>query len=578
MLGEFPTQATLNVLPLGSYDLLIGMDWLAAHKAKLDCYHKTLECVSKEGKRITLQGIRKPVSVRQISALQMRKYCRKGCPLYAIQVLKTIEGAKPSPDDHPILREYRDVFPEEVPGLPPRRDIDFSIELAPGAVPVSRTPYRMSTPELVELKLQLKEMMDKGYIRPSVSPWGAPVLFVKKKDGTLRLCIDYRQLNKVTIKNKYPLPRIDDLFDQLGGASIFSKIDLRSGYHQVRIKGEDIHKTAFRTRYGHYEFVVVPFGLTNAPATFMCLMNNVLSKFLDKFVLVFIDDILIYSKNREEHEEHLRLVLQVLREHQLYAKFSKCDFFQKQIHYLGHVLSEEGVAVDPDKIRSIMEWPTPKDVSDIRSFMGLAGYYRRFIKDFSKIGCPITALQKKGTKFLWTQQCEERFQTLKHLLTHAPVLKIADPEADFLVCTDACKEGLGGVLMQEGKVICYESRKLNEHEVNYVTHDLELAAIVHALKMWRHYLLGRKFVLMTDHCGLRYLFDQPKLNARQARWMALLSEFDFEIKHIKGKENRVADALSRSMKTIHLAAVSTCETDVKNRVKKAQETDPFVQM
>jgi hypothetical protein len=233
MLGEFPTQATLNILPLGSYDLLIGMDWLATHKARLDCYHKTLECVSKEGKRITLQGIRKPVSVRQISALQMRRYCRKGCPLYAIQVLKTIEGDKPSLEDHPTLREYRDVFPEEVPGLPPRRDIDFSIELAPGAVPVSRTPYRMSTPELVELKLQLREMMDKGYIRPNVSPWGAPVLFVKKKDGTLRLCVDYRQLNKVTIKNKYPLPRIDDLFDQLGGASIFSKIDLRSGYHQV---------------------------------------------------------------------------------------------------------------------------------------------------------------------------------------------------------------------------------------------------------------------------------------------------------------------------------------------------------
>jgi hypothetical protein len=387
----------------------------------------------------------------------MRKYCRKGCPLYAIRVLKTTEGAKPSPDDHPILREYQDVFPEEVPSLPPKRDIEFSIELAPGAVSVSRTPYRMSTPELVELKLQLKEMMDKGYIRPSVSPWGAPVLFVKKKDGTLRLCIDYKQLSKVTIRNKYPLPRINDLFNQLGGASIFSKIDLRSGYHQVRIKGEDIHKTSFRTRYGNYEFVLVPFGLTNAPATFMCLMNNVLSKFLDKFKLVFIDDRLIYSKNREEHEEHLRLVLQVLREHQLYAKLNKCDFFQKQIHYLGHVLSEEGVAIDPDKIMSIMEWPTPKDVSNIRSFMGLTGYYRRFIKDFSKIGCPITALQKKGTKFMWTQKCEERFQAMKHLLTHTPVLKIADPQADFLVCTDACKEGLGGILMQEGKVICYES-------------------------------------------------------------------------------------------------------------------------
>jgi hypothetical protein len=242
----------------------------------------------------------------------MRKYCRKGCLLYVIQVLESVEDDKPSLEDHPTLREYRDVFLEEVPGLRLRRDIDFSIELAPGAVPVSRTPYRMSTPELVEIKLQLKEMMDKGYIRPNMSPWGAPVLFVKKKDGTLRLCIDYRQLNKVTIKNKYPLPRIDDLFDQLGGASIFSKIDLRFGYHQVRIKGEDIQKTAFKMRYGHYEFVVVPFGLTNAPATFMCLMNNVLNKFLDKFVLVFIDDIFIYSKNREEH---LRLVLQVLREH-----------------------------------------------------------------------------------------------------------------------------------------------------------------------------------------------------------------------------------------------------------------------
>jgi hypothetical protein len=490
-------------------------------------------------------------------------------------VSESVENDSLSLEDHPILRHYRDVFPKEVSGLPSRRDIEFSIELASGAVPVSRTPYRMSTPELVELKLQLKEMMDKGYIQPSVSPWGAPVLFVKNKDGTLRLCIDYRQLNKVTVKNKYPLPRINDLFDQLGGASIFSNIDLISGYHQVQIKDEEIHKTAFRTRYGHYEFVVVPFVLTNSPTTFMCLMNNVLNKFLDKFVLVFIDDILIYSKNREEHEEHLILVLQVIREHQLYTKFRKCDFFQKQIHYLGHVISEEGVAVDPDKIRSIMEWPTPKDVSDIRSFMGLVGYYRRFLKGFSKFGCPIIALQRKGVKFIWTPECEERFQSLKHLLTHAPMMKIADIDNDFLVCTDACKEGIRGVLMQEGSVVCYESQKLNEHEVNYVTHDLELAAIVHTLKMWRCYLLGRKFVLMTDHCGLQHLFDQPKLNARQARWMALLSEFDFEIKHIKGKENKVADALRRIMKTIHLAAMRTYETNARERVRNAQEIDAF---
>jgi hypothetical protein len=213
------------------------MDWLATYKARLDCYHKTLECVSEGGRRITLQGIQKTISMRRISALQMRNYCRKGCPLYAIQVLESVEDDKPSLEDHPTLREYRDVFLEEVSGLPPRRDIDFLVELAPGVVPVSRTPYRMSTPELVELKLQLKEMMEKGYIRPNVSPWGAPVMFVKNKDGTLRLCVDYRQLNKVTIKNKYPLPRIDDLFDQLGGASIFSKIDLRSGYHQVPNQG-----------------------------------------------------------------------------------------------------------------------------------------------------------------------------------------------------------------------------------------------------------------------------------------------------------------------------------------------------
>jgi hypothetical protein len=315
--------------------------------------------------------------------------------------------------------------------------------------------------------------------------------------------------------------------------------------------------------------VVVPFGLTNAQATFMCLMNNVLSKFLEIFVLVFIDDILIYSKNVEYREEHLKIVLQVLRERHLYAKFSKCDFFQKQVHYLGHVISEQGVVVHPDKIKSITDWPTPNDVSDIRSFMGLAEYYRRFIKGFSKIHFLIISLQKKGAKFIWTSECEERLQELKYFLTNAHVLKIADSNKDFPVCIDACKEALRGFLMQEGHVICYESRKLNEHEINYVTHDLELAAIVHALKMWRHYLRGRIFVLMTNHSGLSYCFDQPKLNARQVRWMDLLSEFDFEIKHIKGKENRVVDALSRSMKVVHLEFVSACESYVKERVKSA---------
>jgi hypothetical protein len=249
----------------------------------------------------------------------------------------------------------------------------------PGAAPMSKSPYRMSTLELKELQLQLEELLKKGYIHPSMSPWGAPVLFVKKKDGTLRLCIDFRQLNKVTIKNKYPLSRIDNIFDQLKGAKIFSKIDLRSGYHQVIIKDEDISKTAFRTRYGHYKFTVVSFGLSNAPVVFMCLMNGVFRDYLDKFVIVFLDDILVYSKSEEEHEQHLTLVLQVLRGHQLYAKLSKCSFYQRQIHYLGHIISEEGIVVDLEKVEAIREWSAPRNVVEFRSFMGLSGYYKRFI-------------------------------------------------------------------------------------------------------------------------------------------------------------------------------------------------------
>lgn len=308
----------------------------------------------------------------------MKRAARKGCKIFVVHLVDSENSEdKQSIENITVLKDFTDVFSKEVPGLPPKRELDFTIELVPGAIPISKAPYRMNIIELNELKSQLKELIDKGYIRPSVSPWGAPVLFVKKKDGTLRLCMDYRQLNKLTIKNRYPLPRIDDLFDQIRGAAVFSKIDLRSGYHQVRIKDEDIYKTAFRTRYGHYEFVVMPFGLTNAPAAFMCLMNNVLSKYLDQFVVVFIDDILIYSKSEEEHQEHLRIILQVLREHQLYAKLSKCDFYKDKIHYLGHVISKEGIVVDPDKIKAIVDWPVPWDVSGVRSFMGITGYYRK---------------------------------------------------------------------------------------------------------------------------------------------------------------------------------------------------------
>ncbi|GJY13730.1 putative reverse transcriptase domain-containing protein [Tanacetum coccineum] len=275
-------------------------------------------------------------------------------------------------EDVPTVRDFPEVFPEDFPGLPPSRQVEFQIDLVPGVAPVARAPYRLAPSELQELSTQLQELSDKGFIRPSSSPWGAPVLFVKKKD----MCIDYRELNKLTVKNRYPLPRIDDLFDQLQGSRVYSKIDLRSGYHQLRVREEDIPKTAFRTRYGHYEFQVMPFGLTNAPAVFMDLMNRVCKPYLDKFVIVFIDDILIYSKSKEEHAKHLKLILELLKKEELYAKFSKCEFWLSKVQFIGHVIDSEGIHVDPAKIESIKDCASPKTPTEIRQFLGLAGYYR----------------------------------------------------------------------------------------------------------------------------------------------------------------------------------------------------------
>ncbi|WVZ84422.1 LOW QUALITY PROTEIN: hypothetical protein U9M48_031459 [Paspalum notatum var. saurae] len=337
----------------------------------------------------------------------------------------------------PIVCEF-----PHLPGLPPDRNVEFSIELVPSTAPVSRRPYRMVPDELKELKTQLQEQLDKGFIRPSSSPLGCPALFVEKKDqGGKRLCVDYRPLNAVTVKNKYPLPHIDILFDQLAGARVFSKIDLRSGYYQIKIREEDIPKTAFSTRYGLYEYLVMSFGLTNAPAFFMYMMNSV---FMNDFgqICVFIDDILIYSKNEEEHEEHLQIVLTRLREHKLYAKFSKYEFWLKEVSFLGHILSEKGVAVDPSKVECVLNWKQPETVTEIQSFLGLAGYYRRFIKDFSKTAKPMTTLTKKSAKYSWSPKREEALQSLKRSLTTAPVLAQPDVTRPFDVYCDASVMGL----------------------------------------------------------------------------------------------------------------------------------------
>jgi hypothetical protein len=307
---------------------------------------------------------------------------------------------------------------------------------------------------------------------------------LRQEEGpTLRMCVDYRPLNEVTIKNKYPLPRIDILFDQLTGARVFSKIDLRSGYHQIQIRPQDIPKTTFTTRYGLFEYLVMSFGLTNAPAHFTYLMNSLFMPELDKFVVDFIDDILIYSKNEEEHARHLQIVLTRLREHQLYAKFSKCTFWLEEIQFLGHVLSTKGIVVDPSKVKDILEWKSPTTVHQVRSFLGLASYYHRFIPGFSKIVKPITGLLKNDTKFDWSSKCNEAFEQLKVLLTTAPVLAQPDIEKPFDVYCDTSGSGLGCVLMQEGRVIACASRQLRRNEEHYPTHDLELATVVHALKI-----------------------------------------------------------------------------------------------
>ncbi|GJY65039.1 putative reverse transcriptase domain-containing protein [Tanacetum coccineum] len=455
----------------------------------------------------------------------------------------------------------------------PTRQVEFHIDLVPGAAPVARAPYRLAPSEMKELADQLQELSDKGFIRPSSSPWGAPVLFVKKKDGSLRMCIDYRELNKLTVKNRYPLPRIDDLFDQLQGSSVYSKIDLRSGYHQLRVREEDIPKTAFRTRYGHYEFQVMPFGLTNAPAVFMDLMNRVCKPYLDKFVIVFIDDILIYSKNKQEHEEHLKIILELLKKEELYAKFSKCEFWIPKVQFLGHVIDSEGIHVDPAKIEAIKDWTSPKSPTEIRQFLGLAGYYRRFIEGFSKIAKPMTKLTQKKVKFVWGDKQEAAFQLLKQKLCSAPILALPEGSEDFIAYCDASKKGLGAVLMQREKVISYASRQLKIHEKNYTTHDLELGAVVFALKIWRHYLYGTKCTVFTDHKSLQHILDQKELNMRQRRWLELLSDYDCDIRYHPGKANVVADALSRKEREPPLrvrALVMTISLDLPKQILNAQ--------
>ncbi|KAJ9564756.1 LOW QUALITY PROTEIN: hypothetical protein OSB04_000722 [Centaurea solstitialis] len=553
--------------PMNGIDVIVGVDWMFRNHGTVVCAEQLVRIQDPSGGELVVYGKGRRDQLAFCSVAKARRWLQRGYTGYlAYAVTSQAEDRKLSVADVPVVSEFPDVFPEDLPGIPPDRQVEFGIDLMPGAAPVARAPYRLALPELQELASQLQELSEKGFIRPSSSPWGAPILFVKKKDGSHRMCIDYRELNKVTIKNRYPLPRIDDLFDQLQGATWFSKIDLRSGYHQLKVKEADVHKTAFRTRYSHYEFLVMPFGLTNAPAAFMDLMNRISD--------CFIDDILIYSKTKEEHVTHLREVLEVLRRERLYAKFSKCAFWLQEVQFLGHLVNREGIKVDPEKIETVMSWEVPKTPSEIRSFLGLAGYYHRFIQDFSRIAVPLTRLTKKSEPYVWGPDQQAAFEMLRQRLCEAPVLTLPEGVEDMTVYCDASHLGLGCVLMQRGWVIAYASRQLKPHEANYPTHDLELAAVVFALKIWRHYLYGVKCTIYTDHRSLRHFLDQPNLNMRQRRWLDVVKDYDCEILYHPGKANVVADALSRntahtSLRISHLKmAVTTSFLDL---VRRAQE-------
>ena len=445
-----------------------------------------------------------------------------------------------------LLQDFQDMFPPNVPnGLPPLRGIEHQIDLIPGASLPNRPAYRSNPQETKEIQRQVDELISKGWVRDSMSPCAVPVILVPKKDGTWRMCSDCRALNNITIKYRHPIPRLDDLLDELHGACYFSKIDLKSGYNQIRIREGDEWKTAFKTKYGLYEWLVMPFGLTNAPSTFMRLMNHILREFIGKFVVVYFDDILIYSTSLDLHIDHLKSVLTVLRKEQLYANLEKCIFCTNHVVFLGFVVSSKGVQVDEEKVRAIQEWPTPKSVTEVRSFHGLASFYRRFVKDFSTLAAPLNEVLKKNVGFKWGEKQEEAFNVLKQKLTNAPILALPNFQKSFEIECDASNVGIGAVLMQEGHPIAYFSEKLSGPTLNYSTYDKELYALVRALKTWQHYLYPKEFVIHSDHESLKYIKGQGKLNKRHAKWVEFLEQFPYVIKHKKGKGNIVADALSR---------------------------------
>ncbi|KAG7543353.1 Reverse transcriptase domain [Arabidopsis thaliana x Arabidopsis arenosa] len=463
-----------------------------------------------------------------------------------------------------LLQEYTDVFPEENPeGLPPIRGIEHQIDFVPGASLPNRPAYRTNHVETKELEKQVTELMERGHIRESMSPCVVPVLLVPKKDGSWRMCVDCRAINNITVKYRHPIPRLDDMLDELHGSSIFSKVDLKSGYHQIRMKEGDEWKTAFKTKQGLYEWLVMPFGLTNAPSTFMRLMNHVLRAYIGHFVVVYFDDILVYSKSLEEHVDHLKMVLEVLRKEKLYANLKKCTFGTDNLVFLGFVVSTDGVKVDEEKVKAIREWPSPKYVGEVRSFHGLAGFYRRFVKDFSTLAAPLTEVIKKNVGFKWEQAQEDAFQALKEKLTNAPVLSLPDFIKTFEIECDASGVGIGTVLMQDKKPIAYFSEKLGGATLNYPTYDKELYALVSmstTKERSSHNRNKRLIEALTTEMG--QIFDSHLDSIRQGHHRARKRK-EQELKS-KPPDNSLRSTRSSPQKISHTPkSKSVCHSDYK---------------
>lgn len=454
-----------------------------------------------------------------------------------------------------VPKEYHDQLDafskKEADKLPPHRSFDHRIPLIDNQIPPFGPIYSLSILEQEELRRYLDDMLEKGFITPSESPAASPILFVKKKDGSLRLCVDYRRLNAITIKNRYPIPLIGDLLDQLRYAKIFTKIDLRGAHNLLRIAAGEEWKTAFRTRFGLFEYKVMPFGLTNAPASFQHLMNYVFRDMLDVSVIVYLDDILVYSRDRESHVNQVREVLNRLRESGLYAKHDKCTFHTDTVDFLGYVIGPGGVSMDPAKVKAVVEWPRPTNVKETQSFLGFANFYRRFIKDYSRVARPLHELTKADAIFDWTEACEKAMRGLQERITTAPVLRHYDPELQSIVETDASDFALGIVLSQKDdkdtRPVAFGSRSLLPAERNYPIHEKEALAIYYALKEWRQYLEGAKqeVVVLTDHESLKYLMTSKMLNRREARWARYFADFRLTIKHVPGRTAGKPDALSR---------------------------------